>query len=144
MLAPRLILATAAPATSNKLKKAAGNATAQSYRDYTNKTNTARRTSTPSVREYSSKPKAATGRAVIPSFRDYKYFSQYMTRWNDNDVYGHLNNVASLSYVDSIVNEYLSEYRHAVFSCRENGGSGHDIITKGEAGLPELGSMNCR
>ena len=29
------------------------------------------------------------------------------TRWKDNDVYGHVNNVAYYSYFDTVINEYL-------------------------------------
>jgi len=38
------------------------------------------------------------------------YFSVLMpvsTRWSDNDVYGHVNNVVYYSYFDTAVNEYL-------------------------------------
>lgn len=37
----------------------------------------------------------------------YKHFLALQTRWADNDVYGHVNNVAYYSYFDTIVNEYL-------------------------------------
>ena len=39
----------------------------------------------------------------------YKYFSDITTRWMDNDIYGHVNNVAYYSYFDSIANQYLIE-----------------------------------
>ena len=29
------------------------------------------------------------------------------TRWNDNDVYGHVNNIEYYSFFDTIINEYL-------------------------------------
>ncbi|MFZ5618971.1 MAG: acyl-CoA thioesterase [Pseudomonadota bacterium] len=38
---------------------------------------------------------------------DYKHFLPLQTRWADNDVYGHINNVAYYGYFDTIVNEYL-------------------------------------
>ncbi|MEM9617309.1 MAG: thioesterase family protein [Pseudomonadota bacterium] len=38
---------------------------------------------------------------------DYKHFLPLQTRWADNDIYGHVNNVAYYSYFDTIVNEYL-------------------------------------
>ncbi|MEQ8935596.1 MAG: thioesterase family protein [Amphiplicatus sp.] len=38
---------------------------------------------------------------------DYKYFLPLQTRWADNDIYGHVNNVAYYGYFDTIVNEYL-------------------------------------
>ncbi len=37
----------------------------------------------------------------------YKHFIALQTRWADNDVYGHVNNVAYYGYFDTIVNEYL-------------------------------------
>lgn len=38
---------------------------------------------------------------------DYKHILPLQTRWADNDVYGHVNNVAYYGYFDTIVNEYL-------------------------------------
>ena len=38
---------------------------------------------------------------------DYKHILPLQTRWADNDVYGHVNNVAYDAYFDTIVNEYL-------------------------------------
>jgi len=38
---------------------------------------------------------------------DYRHFLPLQTRWADNDVYGHVNNVAYYGYFDTIVNEYL-------------------------------------
>lgn len=40
---------------------------------------------------------------------DFRYFSAISTRWSDNDVYGHVNNVAYLSYFDTVVNRFLIE-----------------------------------
>lgn len=37
----------------------------------------------------------------------YKHLLPLQTRWADNDVYGHVNNVAYYGYFDTIVNEYL-------------------------------------
>ncbi|MDZ7629197.1 MAG: thioesterase family protein [Parvularculaceae bacterium] len=37
----------------------------------------------------------------------YRHFLPLQTRWADNDVYGHINNVAYYGYFDTIVNEYL-------------------------------------
>jgi acyl-CoA thioester hydrolase len=39
----------------------------------------------------------------------YRYFSTIATRWMDNDVYGHVNNVVYYSYFDTVVNGYLIE-----------------------------------
>jgi acyl-CoA thioester hydrolase len=38
---------------------------------------------------------------------DYPHFLSINTRWSDNDVYGHVNNVVYYSYFDTVVNEYL-------------------------------------
>jgi acyl-CoA thioester hydrolase len=38
---------------------------------------------------------------------DYIYFEELTTRWMDNDVYGHVNNVVYYSYFDTIVNSFL-------------------------------------
>ena len=40
---------------------------------------------------------------------DYAHFQPITTRWHDNDVYGHVNNVVYYSYFDSAVNTYLIE-----------------------------------
>ena len=46
----------------------------------------------------------------IPRKRsDYWYFDTIDTRWNDNDIYGHLNNVTYYELVDSVINRYLIE-----------------------------------
>jgi acyl-CoA thioester hydrolase len=38
---------------------------------------------------------------------DYRHFSTVSTRWEDNDVYGHVNNVVYYSWFDTAVNRYL-------------------------------------
>jgi len=37
----------------------------------------------------------------------YRHFLAVPTRWMDNDVYGHVNNVVYYSYFDTVVNAYL-------------------------------------
>ncbi|WP_027803364.1 acyl-CoA thioesterase [Paraburkholderia dilworthii] len=37
----------------------------------------------------------------------YPHLLAITTRWMDNDVYGHVNNVVYYSYFDTVVNEYL-------------------------------------
>jgi len=37
----------------------------------------------------------------------YPHFLPIPTRWMDNDIYGHVNNVVYYSYFDTVVNEYL-------------------------------------
>ncbi|HEV8261932.1 MAG TPA: thioesterase family protein [Burkholderiales bacterium] len=41
----------------------------------------------------------------------YHHFQSIPTRWMDNDVYGHVNNVVYYSYFDTVVNQYLIEQR---------------------------------
>lgn len=38
---------------------------------------------------------------------DYGYFHTIGTRWKDNDIYGHVNNVEYYSYFDTVINRYL-------------------------------------
>ncbi|SEA12927.1 acyl-CoA thioesterase [Microbulbifer marinus] len=40
---------------------------------------------------------------------NYRVFYPITTRWMDNDIYGHVNNVTYYSYFDSAVNRYLIE-----------------------------------
>ncbi len=45
-----------------------------------------------------------------PNRRDaYRHFQCIPTRWMDNDVYGHVNNVVYYSFFDTVVNQYLIE-----------------------------------
>jgi acyl-CoA thioester hydrolase len=39
----------------------------------------------------------------------YKYVQRIPTRWMDNDVYGHVNNVVYYSYFDTVINSWLIE-----------------------------------
>ncbi len=39
----------------------------------------------------------------------YRYLRTIPTRWMDNDVYGHINNVTYYSYFDTVVNGWLIE-----------------------------------
>ncbi|HEU4986788.1 MAG TPA: thioesterase family protein [Rhizobiaceae bacterium] len=46
----------------------------------------------------------------IPSSRgDYRAFRTITTRWMDNDIYGHMNNVVHYSLFDTAVNSWLIE-----------------------------------
>lgn len=43
-----------------------------------------------------------------PDRRDqFVHFSRITTRWMDNDVYGHVNNVVYYSFFDTVVNKFL-------------------------------------
>jgi len=46
-------------------------------------------------------------RPVAIARSGYRHFLSITTRWMDNDVYGHVNNVVYYSYFDTVVNEYL-------------------------------------
>ena len=37
----------------------------------------------------------------------YPHFLTIPTRWMDNDIYGHVNNVVYYSYFDTVINDYL-------------------------------------
>jgi len=43
---------------------------------------------------------------------DYPHFLEIATRWMDNDIYGHVNNVVYYSYFDTVVNHYLVREGH--------------------------------
>ena len=45
----------------------------------------------------------------IPTRADYRVFYPVTTRWMDNDIYGHVNNVTYYSYFDTAANRYLIE-----------------------------------
>jgi acyl-CoA thioester hydrolase len=40
---------------------------------------------------------------------DYRHFLPILTRWLDNDLYGHINNTVYYSFFDTVVNRYLIE-----------------------------------
>jgi acyl-CoA thioester hydrolase len=42
-----------------------------------------------------------------PRRADFKHFRTIPTRWMDNDLYGHVNNVVYYAYFDTIINRYL-------------------------------------
>jgi acyl-CoA thioester hydrolase len=43
----------------------------------------------------------------LPSLADYPHRRPIPTRWKDNDVYGHVNNVEYYSYFDTVINDFL-------------------------------------
>jgi acyl-CoA thioester hydrolase len=45
----------------------------------------------------------------IPVRNDYRVFYPVSSRWADNDIYGHVNNVVYYAWFDSVVNRYLIE-----------------------------------
>lgn len=48
-------------------------------------------------------------KSAVPTRADYKVFYPISTRWSDNDIYGHVNNVTYYSYFDTAANRYLIE-----------------------------------
>ncbi|HSN24966.1 MAG TPA: thioesterase family protein [Kofleriaceae bacterium] len=46
----------------------------------------------------------------LPSIADYPFVTTITTRWMDNDVYGHINNVAYYSFFDTAANQFLIEH----------------------------------
>jgi len=46
--------------------------------------------------------------AAAREFRkDYLHFQKIPTRWHDNDLYGHINNIVYYSFFDTVINCYL-------------------------------------
>ncbi len=45
--------------------------------------------------------------STIATRADYPHWLRISTRWKDNDVYGHVNNVEYYSYFDTVINDYL-------------------------------------
>ncbi|MFD1554998.1 acyl-CoA thioesterase [Paraburkholderia silviterrae] len=58
----------------------------------------------------------------------YPHFLPIQTRWMDNDVYGHVNNVVYYSYFDTVVNEYL--LRERVFDIERSDSIGLVVQTQ--------------
>ena len=46
---------------------------------------------------------------TLPARNDYREFIGITTRWHDNDIYGHVNNVIYYAWFDTAVNQYLLE-----------------------------------
>lgn len=46
-------------------------------------------------------------KAPLPHREEYPHFCEIQTRWHDNDVYQHVNNVIYYSFFDTAVNEHL-------------------------------------
>jgi acyl-CoA thioester hydrolase len=47
------------------------------------------------------------GFAAVAGLADYPHVLEIPTRWKDNDVYGHVNNVEYYSYFDTVINTWL-------------------------------------
>ena len=46
-------------------------------------------------------------REVAPARSEYGYVLPIATRWMDNDIYGHVNNVVYYAYFDTVINRWL-------------------------------------
>jgi acyl-CoA thioester hydrolase len=58
-------------------------------------------------------PEGAATQAPRPAplgIADFAHHLAMTTRWRDNDVYGHVNNVVYYAFFDTIVNQYLIEH----------------------------------
>jgi acyl-CoA thioester hydrolase len=55
-------------------------------------------------------------RPTPPLRSGYRWFCPISTRWSDNDVYHHVNNVVYYSYFDTVANGYLIEAGGLQFS----------------------------
>jgi len=42
--------------------------------------------------------------------KDFPHLAPIQTRWDDNDVYGHVNNVIYYAYFDTVINRYLIDH----------------------------------
>ena len=58
----------------------------------------------------------------------FRHFQAIPTRWMDNDVYGHVNNVVYYAYFDTVVNQYL--IRQGVLDIETSGVIGLVIETR--------------
>lgn len=59
------------------------------------------------IKRITSTIKPLATKPRIPTLNDFRYFLPFNTRWSDNDMYGHLNNIKYTEYTDAIVNEFL-------------------------------------
>ena len=56
------------------------------------------------------KPQSPVAKPVADGRDSYRAFRAITTRWMDNDVYGHVNNVVYYSWFDTAVNAHLIEH----------------------------------
>ncbi len=57
-------------------------------------------------------------KTVIKTRDQFHFFLNIQTRWADNDIYGHVNNVTYYSYFDTAANSLLIQ--HAGFDIRQS------------------------
>jgi acyl-CoA thioester hydrolase len=77
---------------------------------------------------------------------DYVHWQDVTTRWNDNDMYGHLNNVVHHSIMDTVVNRWMIE--NGCLDPHEGDTVGLVIEVhceyKAQAGFPDVVSVGLR
>jgi acyl-CoA thioester hydrolase len=61
------------------------------------------------VKHHSARDNRFMPDAAAPSLDDYAHRRTIPTRWKDNDVYGHVNNVEYYSFFDTVINAWLIE-----------------------------------
>ncbi|MFS8096772.1 acyl-CoA thioesterase [Lentzea alba] len=52
---------------------------------------------------------------------DYRHWQRIPTRWADNDVYGHVNNVVHYAFMDTVINTWLIDHGLDIQTGREIG-----------------------
>ena len=55
-----------------------------------------------------------------PILSDFRHFWQASTRWDDNDIYGHLNNTVHYKLFDTAVNSFLLDHNLLDFRAGES------------------------
>ncbi len=58
-------------------------------------------------------------REQAPTLTDFPHYWQGSTRWDDNDIYGHLNNTVHYKLFDTAVNSFLLEHNLLNFRASE-------------------------
>ncbi|XP_072322360.1 uncharacterized protein [Scyliorhinus torazame] len=62
------------------------------------------------VKYYSATSQASDFENTYQLQEAYPYFLPIQTRWQDNDQYGHVNNIVYHGYFDTLINHYLIRY----------------------------------
>ena len=59
-------------------------------------------------------------RKQAPALTDFPHYWQASTRWDDNDIYGHLNNTVHYKLFDTAVNSFLLDHNLLDFHASKN------------------------
>ena len=76
----------------------------------------------------------------IESRENYRHFLAIPTRWMDNDIYGHVNNVIYYSYFDTVINGYLIDAGRV----RYPRGAGHRRRRRNDVQVQEIAGCSPR